>query len=80
MAAARQNERDFLAAESLVALASQANPGWPPGPAPIAERAEWCWAMLGDHAWNGTDLNNKRHNAELRRGWAERAGRDQPRV
>jgi hypothetical protein len=27
--------------------------------------------MLADHAWNGTDLKNKRHNAELRRRWAD---------
>ena len=35
--------------------------------------------MLGDHAWNGTDLKNKRHNAVLRRDWAEQlrvAGED----
>jgi hypothetical protein len=27
--------------------------------------------MLSDHAWNGTDLRNKRHNADLRRKWSE---------
>ncbi|MBI4607244.1 MAG: hypothetical protein HY721_35210, partial [Planctomycetes bacterium] len=35
------------------------------------ERAEWCWAMLADHAWNGTDDKNRRHNASLRRRWGE---------
>ena len=34
------------------------------------ERAEWCWAMLGDHAWNGADDANRRENAALRRRWA----------
>jgi alpha-mannosidase len=27
--------------------------------------------MLSDHAWNGTDGNNQKHNAELRRNWSE---------
>lgn len=31
--------------------------------------------MLSDHAWNGTDDNNRRHNAELRRKWAEELNR-----
>jgi hypothetical protein len=35
------------------------------------QRAEWCWAMLSDHAWNGTDERNKRLNARLRRQWGE---------
>ena len=34
------------------------------------EKAEWLWAMLSDHAWNGTDPENKHHNAQLRRNWA----------
>ena len=33
------------------------------------ERAEWCLAMLSDHAWNGTDDQNRRENARLRREW-----------
>jgi len=70
VAAARENERAFLAAESLVALASQAMPGLAARTRADRRRAEWCWAMLGDHAWNGTDLANKRHNAQLRRRWA----------
>ena len=35
------------------------------------ERAEWSWAMLGDHAWNGTDDANRKENASLRRRWAD---------
>lgn len=70
--AVRENERAFLAAESLVALASQTHPALATGTRADREKAEWFWAMLGDHAWNGTDLKNKRHNAELRRNWAER--------
>jgi alpha-mannosidase len=31
--------------------------------------------MLADHAWNGTDARNKRHNADLRRGWCLELGR-----
>jgi hypothetical protein len=70
VAAARENERAYLAAEALAALASRSTPNFANGTRADRERAEWCWAMLGDHAWNGTDANNKRHNAELRRTWA----------
>jgi hypothetical protein len=69
VAALRENERAFLAAESLVALASQIKPELGAQTRGDREKAEWCWAMLSDHAWNGTDLKNKRHNAELRRNW-----------
>lgn len=75
VAALRQNERDFLAAESLVALASRQEPALAARTRTQRVRAEWCWAMLGDHAWNGTDLQNKRHNAALRRGWTEQLAR-----
>ncbi len=67
--AARQAEREMLAAEALAVLAG--------GDALAAatreprERAEWSWAMLGDHAWNGTDDANRRENASLRRRWAD---------
>jgi len=67
--AARQAEREMLAAEALAVLAG--------GDALCAvtresrERAEWSWAMLGDHAWNGTDDANRRENASLRRRWAD---------
>ena len=74
-AALREQERAFLAAESLVALASQAEPGLAGRTRADREQAEWFWAMLADHAWNGTDLPNKRHNAELRRRWAAGLGR-----
>jgi hypothetical protein len=73
-AALRENERAFLAAESLVALASQVTPDIAVRTRAERERAEWFWAMLSDHAWNGTDLRNKRHNAELRRHWAQGLG------
>ena len=67
--AARQAEREMLSAEALAALAG--------GDALAAatreprERAEWSWAMLGDHAWNGTDDANRKENASLRRRWAD---------
>jgi hypothetical protein len=67
--AARQAERDFLGAEALLALAG----GDDLARATRAERerAEWSWAMLADHAWNGTDDANRRENASLRRRWAD---------
>ena len=71
VAALRENERSFLAAESLVALASQVQPDLVAQTRESRERGEWFWAMLSDHAWNGTDLKNKRHNAELRGNWAD---------
>ncbi len=74
VAAMRQNEREYLAAESLVALASRKDSDLAVRTRTDRQRAEWCWAMLGDHAWNGTDLNNKRQNAELRRRWATELG------
>ena len=70
-AAARQAEREMLVAEALAALAG--------GDALAAatreprESAEWSWAMLGDHAWNGTDDANRLENASLRRRWADDA-------
>lgn len=33
---------------------------------------EACLVMLSDHAWNGTDERNQRHNADLRRKWNEK--------
>lgn len=71
VAAMREGERRLLASETLLAIAG----GTGPGPADTTreqrQRAEWCWAMLSDHAWNGTDERNKRHNASLRRQWGE---------
>lgn len=74
VAGMRQNECNYLAAESLVALANRKDPGLAVRTQADRQRAEWCWAMLGDHAWNGTDPGNKRHNAELRRRWAAELG------
>src|SRR5208283_4545847 len=34
------------------------------------ELAEWNWAMLADHAWNGADDANRNENARLRREWS----------
>ena len=72
VAALRENERSYLAAESLVALASQAKPEIVAQTRKDREKGEWFWAMLSDHAWNGADASNRRHNAALRRDWAAR--------
>ncbi|MBM4037348.1 MAG: hypothetical protein FJ290_02440 [Planctomycetes bacterium] len=66
----REGERQFLAAEALLAVASLRDPKLTESTRADRERAEWCLAMLSDHAWNGTDERNKRHNADLRRAWA----------
>ncbi len=66
----REGERQFLAAEALIAMASLRDPKLAEATRADRERAEWCLAMLSDHAWNGTDERNKRHNADLRRAWA----------
>jgi hypothetical protein len=67
----REGERTFLAAEALLTIASRIQPNLAELTRPRRERCEWLWAMLSDHAWNGTDDNNRRHNAELRRKWSE---------
>jgi hypothetical protein len=74
VAALRENERTFLVAESLVTLASQVKPDFVAQTRGDREKAEWYWAMLSDHAWNGTDLKNKHHNAQLRQDWADHLG------
>jgi hypothetical protein len=71
----RENERQFLAVEALLALAVARQPELYATLRPEYEQAQWCWAMLSDHAWNGTDDANRRHNAELRRGWNEEFAR-----
>jgi hypothetical protein len=71
----RQGERTFLAAETLLALAASGEPAMRKSTGAARERAEWCWAMLADHAWNGNSEPNRRHNAELRRRWSEQFGR-----
>jgi hypothetical protein len=70
----RTQERSFLAAESLVALASLERREIAATTRIAREQAEWFLAMLSDHAWNGTNRENKRHNAELRRNWARNLG------
>jgi hypothetical protein len=70
VAGLRTGERDFLSSETLVALASLRFPGISASTQVERERAEWCWAMLSDHAWNGTDDSNRNVNAELRRLWS----------
>ena len=70
-AAMREGERRFLSAEALLAVAGGAKPGSAERMSSERQRAEWCWAMLSDHAWNGTDEQNKRLNASLRRRWGE---------
>jgi len=67
----RQAERDYLAAETLLAVAAWDRPELRDATRRDRERAEWCWAMLSDHACNGTNEQNKRHNADLRRRWSE---------
>jgi len=71
VAAMREGERQFLAAEALVAVAGLKRPELYAATRADRERAEWCLAMLSDHAWNGTDEKNQRHNAALRRQWSE---------
>jgi alpha-mannosidase len=66
---ARQGEREILAAEALAALTG--GDELAAATRELRERAEWHWAMLGDHAWNGTDDANRRENADLRRRWAD---------
>jgi hypothetical protein len=70
-ASLREGERAFLAAETLLAMATLDDAKLAEATRADRERAEWCWAMLSDHAWNGTDQKNKRHNADLRRRWSE---------
>jgi hypothetical protein len=67
-AAGREAEREMLAAEALAALAG--GDALASATRVARERAEWHWAMLGDHAWNGADDANRRENAALRRRWA----------
>jgi hypothetical protein len=66
----REGERNMLAAESLLAIAQAVQPQWVAAWTPMRREAEWNWAMLADHAWNGTNRDNQLHNAELRRRWS----------
>ena len=71
----REGERVFLAAEALLSVAAYSKPELHQSTRSNRWRAEWCLSMLADHAWNGTNDNNKRHNAELRRKWSEELNR-----
>ena len=71
----REGERAFLAAEALLSAAIREQPALHEATRADRERAEWCLAMLSDHAWNGTHEENKRHNADLRRDWARELNR-----
>ncbi|MCS7304799.1 MAG: hypothetical protein NZ602_06805 [Thermoguttaceae bacterium] len=67
----RSGQRQILAAEALLSIAALSNPRISEQSLSDRRRAEWCWAMLSDHAWNGSNPENQRHNAQLRRQWAE---------
>jgi hypothetical protein len=67
----REGERALLAAEALLAVGARTQPKLQEAIRADRERAEWCLAMLSDHAWNGTDDRNKKHNADLRKKWSE---------
>jgi hypothetical protein len=69
-AALREGERRYLAAEALLSVVSLRAPEAVTSTRQVRERAEWCWTMLADHAWNGPDEANKRVNAGLRKSWS----------
>ena len=70
----RTQERCYVAAESLIALATLEHRGLAAATRADRERAERFWAMLSDHAWNGSNRENKLHNARLRQRWADGLG------
>ena len=67
----RTAERHYLAAESLLAIAGASHPQAFAETRAMRERAERDWAMLADHAWNGSDAANKLENLRLRKAWSE---------
>ncbi len=67
----RAGERAFLAAETLLAVATGITGRLAEATRAERERAEWNWTMLADHAWNGTNDANKKVNSDLRRRWSE---------
>ena len=71
----REGERVFLAAEALLSIAAKSEPEIHRATRSNRQQAEWYLSMLADHAWNGTDDNNKRHNAELRQKWSQELNR-----
>ncbi len=71
----RSGEKKFLAAEALTALAVSRQPELHTKTCKDREKAQWYWSMLSDHAWNGNSEQNRKHNAELRREWAQQLHR-----
>ena len=71
VANAREGERRFVAAETLLTVMCHGVSQFDAATQRDLRQAEWNWAMLSDHAWNGTTDENKRHNAELRKRWSE---------
>lgn len=71
----REGERVFLAAEALLSIAAQNRPELHESTRTDRRQAEWYLSMLADHAWNGTDDNNKRLNGELRQKWSQELNR-----
>ena len=65
----RTGEHAWLAAEALLTRPGSA--GAIAATRDEREKAEWNWIMLGDHAWNGSNADNRNVNAELRRKWSE---------
>src|SRR5260370_4998662 len=65
----RQVYRSFMAAEALLSVASRSKPGLAQESQSDHRRAEWCWTMLADHAWSGSNEANRQVNAALRRNW-----------
>jgi hypothetical protein len=55
----RRGEQTFLAAEALLAAAARADPRIGETTRADRQRAEWCWSMLSDHAWNGNSEPNR---------------------
>jgi len=67
----RECDRKYISAETLLSMACHIQPELKEATQSERERAEWCMSMLSDHAWNGTDDNNRQHNTDLRRKWNE---------
>ena len=67
----RAGERTILSVESLLSVLAEGRPEPVEATRADRERAEWLWAMLSDHAWNGSNDDNRLVNAELRNRWSE---------
>jgi hypothetical protein len=68
----RTAERHYLAAEALLSILGASRPEALIETRAMRDAAEWDWAMLADHAWNGSDPANKLENLRLRKAWSER--------